>query len=96
MDESPELSSWLGLVRGVPGVVFSEIESGRIIAGVYTEEDLAAARAAARGLHIPDQALDIKLVRVWLDPYPNDPVRSESAFAEQLRKWEKEDRRSDG
>jgi hypothetical protein len=63
----------------------------RIVLWVYTEEALESVTHAVLRLAIPPERVAIRILRTWLDPYPDDPELSERLWKEQCRKWHIQD-----
>jgi hypothetical protein len=85
------LDDWRVAASGILHVVGTEIVDDRIVLWVYTEEALESVTHAVLRLAIPPERVAIRILRTWLDPYPDDPELSERLWKEQCRKWHIQD-----
>lgn len=91
MSEGMDQKKWKALLERLPGVIEVNTVDGHLNAVVQTREHGREVRSAAHALGIPEEALRIRLLRYWLEPYPGEPVINKKLLKQQMAEWERED-----
>jgi hypothetical protein len=81
----------MAALERLPAVIEVHPMDDHLIAMVQTREQGREVRSTAHDLGIPEEALRIRLMRYWLEPYPGDPEKNEELLKQQMVEWERED-----